>query len=239
MKNLVVLIILFVFIGCKKESQDKIGGLRLSAVTVNGKILERYEYNSNNLLVKAKYFTFCESNPTDEYSYIYKNEKLDTLKSVIRSLYSSTAVICDPASGMPANTLFGYDNDGRINKIFNTHSTISLIYNEAGRVEKRVINDGSADRFIYNYKYDSKGNLVEEINSQGNKTQYAFDNKINPYYLIKAHPDIITAFIASPNNVIKIISQNGSKEIKYQYNSAGLPIRMSDPNGLTYEYVYE
>ena len=240
MKSLIpfTFICLALFIGCKKETTNN-GGALLRQVTVDGKLQESFEYNSENQLIKDySYFMGCTS-PTDELFYMYKNKQLDSLKSVIRSLYSSTSPICNPLAGIRYYSAFEYDTQGRINKIIKDNSVISLFYNTRGLVEKQTISGGGTNLYISTYKYDTRGNLTEVTDGQGNITRYEFDTKINPYYLIKRHPDIITAFIVSPNNVVRVNYASGNQIIKYEYNSQGLPDKMFDPNGLTYVFVYQ
>lgn len=224
------------FIGCKKDSNGP--NTLLRRVTESGKVNESFEYNNNNQLIKEKYYGFCATNPIDEHSYIYTNNKLDTLRSVIRSIYSSITAICNPLMGLHSYTVFGYDSQGRINTIKTANSSTTLFYNAQGLVEKRIINSGGPNNYISTYKYDTRGNQVEYTDGQGYTTLYEFDNKINPYFLIKRHPDISTAFDASPNNVTRISWTGGSSTIRYEYNSSGLPTRMFDSNGGTYEFEY-
>ena len=224
---------------CEKNSTDERNNTRLQFIKAEGKIHQSFEYNDDNLLVKENWFSSCESNPSDEYMYTYIGTKPHTIKSVIRSLYSSTSAICDPASGIHSYVVIYYDNAGRISKIIRENGTYTTFYyNANGFIEKQVVNDGATNNYIYTYRRDAAGNMIEQTDAQGNKTQYEFDNKTNPYYRMNVHPNVITAFYNSPNNVVKIRSGNSSTAIIYEYNSSGLPVKMLEANGAVYEFVY-
>lgn len=237
MKYLIPLFTTLLFSSCTKESgQDS--QLRLRAITVSGKIHESFEYNVNGQLMKDDRYNFCTV-PSDEDTYLYKNKRLDSIKSVIRSIYSSTSAICNPQSGILSYSAFEYDNLGRINTIKKENSTIEYAYNSSAQVEKQTINGGGTNLYMSTYKYDTNGNLIETTDGQGNITQYEFDDKKNPYFLMKRKPDVLIAFYVSPNNVVKIIPTSGAAvEIRYEYNLLDSPAKMFDPNGLTYTFVY-
>ena len=239
MKNFIaILFIIFFNIGCNKEDGQNNSNVLLSRIMENGKVYQSFEYNNIGQLVKEKFYGMCEQNPSDEYMYLYKGSKVDTLRSVIRSIYSSTSAICNPAIGVQYLAVFEYDNQGRMSKIIKGNNTTSFIYNAQGFIEKQVIS-GGGNNYISTYKYDTKGNLTEQTDGQGNVTGYEYDNKRNPYYLIRQHPDIITAFVVSQNNVVKINYAGGSHIIKYEYNGLNLPVKMFDSNGSTYQFVYQ
>lgn len=238
MKNsVVVILIILLGIGCTKET-DQHKSL-LSRITLNGKTYEAFEYNSSGRLSTDKFYGMCDQNPSDEYVYLYKANRVDTLKSVVRSIYSSTTAICNPATGIRSIVLFEYDAQGRTTKIKRDNSVITFVYNAKGLIEKQINTASSGASLTSTYKYDSRDNLVEQNDGQGNISSYEFDNKINPYYLIKHNPHIITAFIVSPNNVVKVNYSGGSHLISYEYNSAGLPVKMLDSNGQTYLFEYK
>lgn len=228
----------FLFFGCKKNAADEGNGNRLQAITSGGKIYERFQYNENGLLVKEEWFSGCETTPMNEFIYVYNGTRPDTIKTVMRSLYSSTSALCDPAMGIKSYTRLEYDNGGRLIKETRANgSNSTYYYNVQGFVEKAVVNDGGNNNYTHTYKRDAAGNIIELRYAQGDVMQYEYDNKINPYYEIKKYTGNITAFNNSPNNVVKIKHANGSSEIRYEYNSQGLPVKMID-NGADYLFVY-
>lgn len=237
MKHIVILLLVTITIfSCTKESGTN--ETLLSKITVNGKVNERFVYNNSGQLIKDEFYSFC-STPTDEHFYSYRNSRVDSVNSVIRSIYSSTAAHCDPSAGLHQYAAFEYDNDGRISKVKRENSTTTYAYNAKGQIEQQVLNGGGSN-YISTYKYDNSGNLVEVTDGQGNIMQYEFDNKLNPYFFMKRNPEIITAFYISPNNVVKVKSPgNPGVEIRYEYNLQRLPVKMFDSNGQTYEYVYQ
>lgn len=237
MKPCFFLLAVFLF-SCHKNAADKASETRLQFVKAAGKIIQSFSYNSDGLLVKEAWFGGCESNPADEFFYIYTGTILDTIKSVIRSLYSSTAAICDPAQGLRSYVVTEHDTQNRITKIIRENGTTTAFqYNGQGFVEKVVTNSGG-NAFTNTFIRDAAGNILEATDAQGNKTQYSYDAKINPYYSIKKGMDVITAFNNSPNNVVKIVSATGSSALTYNYNSLDLPVEMTD-NGTVYQFVYQ
>lgn len=237
MRPLLLIAAVLLLASCSKESAETKNQL-LKNITVNGAISQSFEYDPAGKLVKENYYSFCTT-PTDEFTHTYKSDNM-LLKtaSVIRSLYSSSAALCDPASGIHSADLFEYDDRQRVKKIIRENSITTYTYNNRGLIEKAEHSNGTAIGFS-TYQYDSNNNLVEEYGSQGtNTTRYEFDSRINPLYNIKSRPGIITAFNASPNNVVKIISGSSTQSIRYEYDAAGFPVKMFDPNGSTYLYHY-
>jgi YD repeat-containing protein len=237
MKHFIPLIIVLLFTACTKEN-DKDTQIHLRKITVNGKPHENFEYNNYGQLKKDDSYGICTV-PSDEFTYVYKNKQLDSVKGIMRGLYSSTSAICNPLSGIHSYAAFEYDNVGRISKIKRENSTIEYAYNSNGQVEKQTVNGGGTNLYVSTFNYDSKGNLVETTNSQGDITRYEFDDKINPYFLMKRRPDALIAFYVSPNNVVKIKNPGSAViEIKYEYNLSNMPTKMFDPNGLIYTFIY-
>jgi YD repeat-containing protein len=237
MKRLLIVFII-IFFGCSKNAADNAKSARLQFVKAAGKIHQSFEYNSDNVLVKEAWFSHCENNPADEFFYIYNGIRLDTVKSTIRSLYSSTDLICDPTKGLHSYSAVEYDNQARISRITHENGTvITFQYNTQGFIEKRTT-AGGGTAYTSTYARDGRGNIISETDTQGNTTRYQYDNKINPYYRIKKQTDIITAFNNSPNNVVRVESAGNIHEIRYEYNRADLPVKMVD-NGMAYEFEYQ
>ncbi len=195
MKKFIFPLTIFILLGCKKETPAS--NMLLKEVTVNGKVIENFTYNGNYQLVKDNYFGNC-SIPYDEIFFIYKNNQLDSLKTVTRSLYSGISEMCNPLSGIHTYAAFEYDNQGRIIKIKKENSLVTNIYNSRGLIEKQILIGSGANIYESTFTYDTRGNLIEMTDGQGRVTSYQYDSKTNPYYLMKRHPDIITAFIVSP-----------------------------------------
>ena len=240
MKYSIFLFALFLA-GCKKEDMKDGSSVRLQFVKTAGKIVESFEYNAAGMLTKENRFWFCESTPTDEFTYIYNGAKPDTIKSLIRSLSSSSTSLCDPAYGAYSYAVIDYDNQNRIRKSTQSNGSItSFFYNSNGFIEKQTITYPSGSNAVaISYTRDAKGNLIEETDAQGSTTRYEYDDKPNPYYSIKKFTDVITAFYNSPNNVVAIKSTTNTSIFRYEYNRAGLPVKMFEPNGATYEFMYQ
>jgi hypothetical protein len=239
MKHTISILTLFLFFtACEKDDVSDSSAKLLSKVTVDNKIHESFEYNEKGQLIKQNYFGMCTTNPQDEYTYTYRDNRLDNIKSVTRGLFSSHTSMCDPTKGVQFIQSFTYNNNGRISTITSTNSVVQFIYNQAGFIERKVITGGTNPQ-TYHYTYDSRGNVIKEIDPQGNIQQYEYDSKINPLYRNKIHAGVSTPYTMSPNNVIKGTGTSGSFVRKFQYNLFGLPSSVLEDNGLTYVYTYE
>lgn len=233
----ILLILSLTIVACSKQSNQD-SQLQLRRITVNGNIHENFEYNDDGQLKKDESYYSCTV-PSDECTYVYKNKRLDSVKLVNRGIYSSSIAQCDPQSGIRTYSTFEYDNAGRIYKIRKENSTIEYTYNSVGRVDMQTTSGGGTNLHISTFKYDARGNLVE-TNIQGVITYYEFDNKKNPYFLMKRRPDVLISFFVSPNNVVKIKNPGGTAVvIGYEYNLRDMPTKMFDPNGLTYSFTYD
>jgi hypothetical protein len=240
MKKLAILLLLGLSLSCKKETAEPqtpaITGKKFIRLTVNNKPSYVFEFDKN-LLVKENAYTFCETNPTDEYTYEYAGGQIRKLISTLRSMYSSTYALCNPASGIKSEEPFEYNSKGQLSRIVRTNTTTEFIYNSLGQAEQQI--DKSATTSILTrFEYDKRGNIIKVTNGDGEVTTYEYDNKINPYYLIRQRPQWISAFNKSPNNVIKAKGRYVFERI-FKYDSDGYPTEVLEDNGLTYKYHYE
>lgn len=235
MKKIIFIFLILAIAACKKDSQGPAPGDKIFRVTVDGKISVSFEYDEKNRLVKESNYGFCTSNPQDEFFYSYKDNRLSKINSVIRGLYSSLAALCDPSSGLRTEEIFSYDNAGRISKVTRENSVSEYIYNRRGFLEKKII-VGTIRSLEYVYVHDFKGNVIKEIDPEGNITEYEYDAAPNPFYLHK--PGVTTPFSMSPNN---IIAGKGRVKFvrKFKYNRNNIPVEVLEDNGLTYIYHYK
>jgi hypothetical protein len=243
MKKIFIVLIFSLLIGCKESSIDQIltDGNRLVEIKSNGKTNATFEYQ-NNKLTKENRFAFCD-NPSDEFFYEYQGEKLSQVRSITRGFYSNSSKICDPNSeGMRTTDFLEYENNRivRITRSLSTAAISTFIYNSNGLVEKQILSDNSGKVYSETtYKYDFIRNLIEE-NGQYGKTTYEYDNKVNPYYLIKSRLHSISPFSTSPNNVLKANGASNFERKITEYNSRNLPVKVIENNGSTVlEYFYQ
>ena len=237
MRTLLSFFVLFCLVSCSKEGTQP-GNSLLESITVDGKINERFLYNSDGKLEKFERFAHCTTSPMDEEEYHYNAGKLVRISSVSRSLYSSSFASCDPATGVRNEQVSTYDSQGRLTRVSTANSYRDFYYNSAGLVEKQVL-DGNSQH-SYFYEYDSRGNVTRYTDNTGMVTQYEYDNKTNPLYLAKLSPGTLIAFYMSPNNIVKG-SGNGTVYFtrQFTYNSNGLPatlIESTSPTVYTFNY---
>lgn len=240
MKNVIVICCLILLHwSCQNDPTTPSGASPLlRQVTVNGKPYHTFEYQ-NGQLIKENFFGLCEKNPSDEFFYTYQGQKLTNLKSVMRSLYSSSTAMCDPASaGEQSAETYEYDAQNRLTRVNRSKSYTLYTYNSAGQVEQSVLY-GGANPLVATFKYDAKGNIVETTDYSGQVIRYEYDGKPNPFYLIRQKPGWISAFNTSPNNMVKATWVNGGYIRSFKYNTLGLPSSIQEDNGQTYYFEYQ
>lgn len=236
MKNLALILLTIFALACNKSTTPTpIVGKRLTSITRENKPYLTFEYQKD-LLVKENYYSFCENNPADEFTYEYKGGQLSKIRTTMRSIYSSMTALCNPEGGMKLEEAFTYNSKGQITKIFKSDSNIEFEYNARGLVTKQTITGGSTP-MESTYEYDSRGNIIKEKNFYGGTTYYTYDDKINPYYTINQRPNWISAFNKSPNNVLKATGSY-TFERSYKYDADGYPTEIKEDNGFTYKYNY-
>jgi YD repeat-containing protein len=241
MKKLVLIFLVTINLGCKKESvQPSTPGKRLISLTLNNRSYITFEYQKG-LLVKENSFSFCETNPSDEYAYEYTDGQLSKMKTTTRSIYSSTSALCNPALGLKGEEVYAYNGQGKIVKVTRKTDNISGItteytYNLRGLIAKQTI-IGEQHSLVTTFEYDNKGNLVKETDDDGQIAYYVYDDKVNPYYLMNQRPAWVSAFNKSPNNVIKATGRYNFTRT-FKYDSAGYPTEVSEDNGFTYKFNY-
>ena len=243
MKKTLIVLTFSLLLGCKENSIDQIliDGNKLVEIKYNGKTNATFEYQDNKL-TKENRFAFCD-NPSDELFYEYQSDRLSQVKSISRGIYSNSSKICDPNSvGLRTTDTLKYENNRiiRITRSLSTAAISTFIYNSTGRVEREILSDKSGKTYTETtYKYDFRGNLVEE-NGRYGKTVYEYDNRVNPYYLIKSRLHSISAFSTSPNNVIKASGASNFERKVTEYNDRNLPVKIIESNGkILLEYFYQ
>lgn len=234
MRNATIIALIFC-LGCSEESVNWNSNKQLVQITVNDVTDHSFEYE-RGLLVKENSFNFCKDNPSDEFEYVYVNDRLSMIQSTMRGLYSNSGAICDPKLGIRFDEQFEYSDKNEIIKIVRASSYTTFAYNSKGLVEKQTMMGGPT-ALESTYEYDDNGNLVEETDSNGDITQYEYDDKINPYYRMNQRPGWISPFNKSPNNVIKA-SGKVNFQRTFQYDGEGFPVLVSEDNGLEYKFMY-
>jgi len=213
----------------------------LTEVKADGKAVNTFEYDGGQLIREFTYSTFCTNNsPVQQFSYTYQGNKVVKINSTDNMFFSSIGSMCDSSLGLKSEQVLEYDADGKIIKITNAASYTIFEYNAQNQVVKQTIYlpDGTA-RYISSFMYDSRGNLSDEIDAQGNLTSYIYDNKKNPYYYMKQRPNWISVYNKSPNNVVKATGSFIMFNKQYKYNALGFPTEVAETNGATYYYIYQ
>lgn len=210
----------------------------LRQIVVQDKLYQSFEYKSG-LLAKEQHFGFtCQDTPVDAFVYHYQNNRLVALKSTLRSLYSSTSAICDPAQGLASEEQYTYEPQGKMVRVNRANSYLLFDYNAEGRIERQAFyaSDGTTGNAT-TFRYDARGNIVEETDGSGQTTTYTYDENPNPLFLMKQRPGWISPYNKSPNNVIRA-SGKMQWERTFGYLPNGLPETVLETNGLLYKYIY-
>jgi YD repeat-containing protein len=237
MKKLLLLFWLPLCLSCKKDEVTVKEGF-LRQMVVQDKVYQSFEYKSG-LLAKEQHFGFaCQDTPVDAFVYQYQNKRLVTLKSTLRSLYSSTSAMCDPAQGLSSEEQYAYDPQGKLVRVNRANSHLLFVYNAEGRIERQTLyGSGGTIGIATIFRYDARGNIVEETDASGQTTTYTYDKNPNPFFLMKQRPGWISPYNKSPNNVIRASGQR-QWERTFGYLANGLPKTVLETNGLLYKYIY-
>jgi hypothetical protein len=224
---------------CAYETIQKIpSGARLVQVQVDSQVEQTFEYSSDRLTKEFFFDTSCPANPADQFVYIYRNDRLNKLEMNLRGFYSSASIPCKSKSEKLFEEFFTYDDRGRITKIARKNSYSLFEYNENHLVAKELLYlSNGTPRGWKIFDYDPKGNLIRETDSDGNKTEYEYDNNPNPFYSMSQRPQWISPFNKSPNNVIRAIGTT-KFERTLTYNTEGFPIEILEADGKVYTYRY-
>jgi hypothetical protein len=236
MQKCAYLVILIAVLSCNKEKDS--GADVLLREIKSDFSRQEFEYNNGILVKEVTYNKFCTT-AIDEFFYVYQNQRLNKLETITRGIYSSLSAMCDPASGIHSDEQYEYDSQGNIQKVIRQANYTLFIYNQKGLVVKQVTYlPNGTPRDSATFSYDSRGNLVSESNSMGTGMVYEYDNKKNPFYVMKLKPGWISAFNTSPNNVIKGTGNFGSFERKIisYLNDLPLAVRQDD---VTFAFVYQ
>ncbi|MDO1445603.1 RHS repeat domain-containing protein [Rhodocytophaga aerolata] len=241
-KALFISILIVVLPSCKKEDGEvfkkPVGQVQLKEIRVDNQIRHSFIYHQTEL-AEERWFGFdCKNTPTDVFIYVYQQGKLTSLETTLRSLYSSTAALCDPNTGITTEESYEYDTQGRLHKTIRDNSYTIYDYTTSGLVAKQTLYSSSGTIIsTTHFRHDARGNIIEEQDAQGNSTQYEYDDQPNPFYLIKQKPGWISAYNKSPNNVLKA-SGAVTFDRTIEYFPNGLPRRVLE-NGVYYTYHYE
>ena len=233
-------IFLFVLsLGCTNPSAEPTplsGEKKMISLTANNKPNQKFEFDKE-MLVKENSYIGCETNPTDEFTYQYKDGRIHKIITTLRSLYSSSTALCNPAAGVKSEETFEYNNAGQLSKVIRTNSTTEFTYNAKGQVEKQAVIHNGGSTITTTFEYDSRGNLIKETDAGGASAYYTYDDKINPYYKMNQRPQWISPFNKSPNNVIKATGK-ATFERSFKYSADGYPLEVYEDNLVTYKFEY-
>lgn len=237
MRGFIALFFFMLLFSCGEETaEDFVNDRQLIQIKSDNRLVESFEYEGG-LLVKENIFSMCEQNPSDEFAYSYHLGKVITIEATLRGIYSNASSVCDPSKGLKRVDNFEYTSDGKISRVIRENSISEWAYNASGFVEKQLLlfEFGAMEE---HYTYDSKGNLLTVVNSNGSTTRYEYDDKTNPFYRMNKQPGLITAFNRSPNNVIRASGSTNFERI-FEYSADGFPKAVFEDNGETYNYIYK
>jgi len=199
---------------------------------------EEYIYNSNSTIdCIILYHNVAE---IDYYrKFEYRDGKLSTIKfiKVNSGEYieiSGTDSLIYNKAGILQEVLF-------INKKAQMELTLSFVYNDDGRISKKLYKNISSEYYsrMEEFLYDQKGNIIQRdqynYNYDSNELEFAYtelykyDTWVNPYFN-RGFTGIYSSWPISPNNVVERIDQKTELEDKtyifyYEYRRDGYPIK--------------
>ncbi len=272
LKNIIPgLLILTLLYSCSKEeplvnindNSSKVT-LLLSQVIIDDQPSFEYTYNPSALVNNEMSLYDLSVN-----HYNNKNQLIATDLYVNYSILSSDVSVSNLAMNQTAwvspddanksGTLtYEYNSDGLLVKttyvpVAGITEVSEFSYNAENRIKSQILMWDNIKTGYINYTYDDSGNLIEEylynIESSGVADLtiskfYEFDDKTNPYKLMKCDSRI-PGIYTNKNNIVKetytvyAVQGKGTENLQitqnsYKYNSQGYPI---SKNG-NVKYVY-
>jgi YD repeat-containing protein len=240
MKPIICCIVLLSLFSCHSDTSEISGGYALlKEIKMDNKTIHSYEYENNQLKRELTFSSLCDENtPVQQMAYSYQNGKLSKFSMADNQIFSSFSSICNPALGILSEQIMEYDTQGRIVKVTSANSYALFEYNSQNQVIKQTLYLPNGNTYSTSlFGYDSRGNLIEETDNQGNKTYYEYDNHPNPYYYMNQRPQWISGFNKSPNNIIKATGYH-QFERRFKYNAWRLPAEVTETNVTTVYFMY-
>jgi len=262
-----IIISLIIHMSCSKEqkiSDLKLDNYSIKSIISNGKTSTKYIYNSIGKIAESHGFYFFNRYIYDDNGILIKKEGTAPILSSI--LHERRELMTSQNSTISNYSVFEYNQDGKVEKIKNYYkkngkfdytSMISLDY-EGNNIVKWNLHD--ADNIItqfYLYEYDNNENVIKSkyysyLFNTGlepkliRETSFKYDDKNNPFVIYKdlGRPGLYT----NTNNIIESnsilyedmpgIDKYSTSSTNYEYNSKGLPVKVSSENS-EHEYKYE
>ncbi|MFD0765248.1 hypothetical protein ACFQZI_10330 [Mucilaginibacter lutimaris] len=241
---LILLLAILSFQSCTKDSIPAIPKTKtylLKQIITDNRISETFTYDEKNRL---KTWLIPE---VFEYRFVYDaQDRLTEVQTydIHVSLVTYVSRYTYEANKIHITKKYDYQDTHTITK-----QTYELSNN---KIVKKTYDDDPV--YSYEYKYDSKGNLIssKEINknnqSQNSETVFVYDDKKDPFSMVKGSnpfffgPD---GRSSGPNNLVesRTIGQEPYAHFTFQYNEDNLPVSMVadyrdfDDSNVTYEYI--
>ena len=124
-------------------------------------------------------------------------------------------------------------------------------YDDAGHMTSRTETDRTNGSNVYttSYGYDSRGNLVWQVNAEGNPTRFSFDglSRMTKKEVALAYGSPSTTFTSSidtqwgfdKNNRLVSFKDDASNESTWAYDAKDRQTSMTYPNSTSIAYVYD
>jgi hypothetical protein len=215
---------------CSSDSSDNSNnfiGVKLIQVQFSNGQISTFSYNGNKLFkINNSSGGFQKCSYEGEFIRLIESyNSVNDLISTTEHFYNNNKLIRTKQYN-PNGSFYGERNYS-----YNSDSTIILnevTYNNGNLIEDRNIK-------LY---LNSQGNIYKQHDlSNGNITNFLYDNKNSPYKNITGYCNLMFEF----NNVIQISDNSSTSNYSYQYNSENYPISKLNTNipSETITYSYE
>ena len=185
---------------------------QVESVTLNGELIHRAEYNTDNRLAMKE-----DANGGKEY-FIYdeKGNVINWIRpdgSSVDMEYNDAGYLTSITNAMGGKTIYEYDARHNV-----TAETDPL----GNRTE---------------YSYNDANELVRVVNAEGNVATYLYDKSGNPVSLTDYNDHTMTVIYNAFNRPVKIIDADGNTTT-YEYDQMWNLVKQIDPEGTiaTLEY---
>lgn len=223
---------------------------RLERLVRSGRLLETYEYNTSNLMVKKTIYLDEISAAVYEYKYDElgrKIEEISPLKAVTKYEYNgmdnSPKKITYPEGNFVE---FEYDSKGQIIKIKDATGTSEMKYDTNGNVIESIDKEGNSTTM----KYDGRNRLIETTMPEQKGTnasyKYEYDVYDNIVKVIDPLGNITKSIYSAKGELLKTIlpeefnkQQDSGKGFELAYDKFGRLNKQISPTGQTSAYQYD
>ncbi len=216
--------------GNKTEYEyDELGQL-IEVIDANGHSTEYVYDNMGNLIEVHRYRSINDST-ADSFTVM-------NIQTVTDAVYGQQTVV-DAVYGWEAEAAGGIDMESQALSAFTNEgmdqTVADAVYGQGTSLSIKNFKMQSSldtEHQVTTYEYDSRGLLTKVIDAAGKATMYEYDGNGN-LISVKDRDGYTTSYEYGPTDLLKQITYDDEKEVRFDYNAIGQLIEMRDWLGTT------